>query len=204
MKSTTRIIRILSVACLLQIVLHGTGCQKFTGSKVPLYEADTISLDTTRSVLVAYFSRSGNTRSVAEAIAERTGGTLFCIERATPYPDEFRKCADEAKTECDDNVRPPLARRVEDFDRYDVVFVGCPVWWHTAPMPVWSFLENEGYDFTDKIVVPFCSYANMFPEETLLKIVELTPGAIHPKGLPAKENETKDVEEWLRTIHMIE
>lgn len=204
MKSTTRIIRLLSVACLLQIVLLGTGCQKFTGSKVPLYEADTIPLDTTRTVLVAYFSRSGNTRSVAEAIAERTGGTLFCIEQATPYSDEFRKCADEAKTERDGNVRPTLARKVEDFDRYDVVFVGCPVWWHTAPMPVWSFLENEGYDFTGKIVVPFCSYANMFPEETLLKIVELTPGAIHPRGLPAKEDETKGVEEWLRTIHIIE
>lgn len=204
MKSTTRIIRILSVACLLQIVLLGTGCRKFTGSRVPLYEADTISLDTTRSVLVAYFSRSGNTRSVAEAIAERTGGTLFCIERATPYPDEFRKCADEAKTERDGGVRPTLAWKVEGFDRYDVVFVGCPVWWHTAPMPVWSFLENEGYDFTGKIVVPFCSYANMFPEETLLKIVELTPGAIHPRGLPVREDEPKGVEEWLRAIHMIE
>lgn len=203
MKSTTCTIRLLAVICLLLFVL-GTGCRKFTGSPVPLYEADTIACDTTRTVLVAYFSRSGNTRCVAEAIAERTGATLFRIERATPYPDEFRKCADEAKTECDNNVRPPLARKIEDFDRYDVIFVGCPVWWHTAPMPVWSFLENEGYDFTGKIVIPFCSYANMFPEETLLKIVELTPGAIHLRGLPAKEKTTNGVEEWLRTIHIIE
>lgn len=122
-------------------------CSKFTGSKVPLYEADTIAYDSTRTVLVAYFSRSGNTQCVAEAIARQTGGTLFRIERATPYPDGFRECADEAKEERDGNIRPALARKVEDFDRYDVIFVGCPVWWHTAPMPVWSFLENEGYDF---------------------------------------------------------
>lgn len=195
------IVRSLSVLCVLQCLF---GCNHFTGSKVPLYEADTIVCDTGRTVLVAYFSRSGNTRCIAETIAEQTGGTLFRIERATPYSDEFRKCADEAKEERDNGVRPSLAGKVEDFDRYDVIFVGCPVWWHTAPMPVWSFLENEGYDFTGKIVVPFCSYANMFPEETLLKIVELTPGAVHPRGLPVKEEKTEGVKDWLRTIHIIE
>lgn len=68
---------------------------------------------------------------------------------------------------------------------------------------VWSFLENEGYDFSGKIVIPFCSYANMFPEETLLKIVELTPDAVHPRGFPAKENNTAGIEEWLLNIHIL-
>lgn len=117
-------IRFLSVFCLLQCLF---GCNHFTGSKVPLYEADTIVCDTGRTVLVAYFSRSGNTRCIAETIAEQTGGTLFRIERATPYSDEFRKCADEAKEERDNDIRPSLAGKIEDFDRYDVIFVGCPV-----------------------------------------------------------------------------
>lgn len=204
MKTKKYLMRHLPLAFLLQLALCMAGCSKFTGSKVPLYEADTIAYDSTRTVLVAYFSRSGNTRCVAEAIAEHTGGTLFRIERATPYPEGFRECADEAKAECDGNIRPALARKVEDFDRYDVIFIGCPVWWHTAPMPVWSFLENEGYDFSSKIVIPFCSYANMFPEETLLKMVELTPDAVHPRGFPAKENSTAGIEEWLRNIHILE
>ena len=195
--------RHLPPAFLLLLAFCMAGCSKFTGSKVPLYEADTIAYDSNHTVLVAYFSRSGNTQCVAEFIAKQTGGTLFRIERAVPYPDAFRECADEAKEERDDNIHPALAQKVKDFNRYDVIFVGCPVWWHTAPMPVWSFLENEGYDFSGKIVIPFCSYANMFPEETLLKIVELTPDAIHPRGFPAKENSTAGIEEWLRNIHII-
>lgn len=203
MKTKKYLMRHLPLVFLLQLALCMASCNKFTGSKVPLYEADTIAYDSTRRVLVAYFSRSGNTQCVAEAIAKQTDGKLFRIERAVPYPDGFRECAEEAKEERDDNIRPALARKVEDFDHYDVIFVGCPVWWHTAPMPVWSFLENEGYDFSDKIVIPFCSYANMFPEETLLKIVELTPDAVHPRGFPAKENNTTGIKEWLLSIHIL-
>ena len=177
-------------------------CSKFTGSKEPLYVGDDITPDTTRCVLVAYFSRSGNTERVAIAIAEHTDGVLYRIERKEPYPDDFKDCASEAKSELNDSIFPALRDTIVDFDKYDVIFVGCPVWWHTAPMPVLSFLKKSGYDFRGKIVVPFCSYANMFPYETLLEIVNATPNSLHPNGFISEEGDTTGIAQWLDDINL--
>lgn len=177
-------------------------CSKFTGSKEPLYVGDDITPDTTRCVLVAYFSRSGNTERVAIAIAEHTDGVLYRIERKEPYPDDFKDCASEAKSELNDSIFPALRDTIVDFDKYDVIFVGCPVWWHTAPMPVLSFLKKSGYDFSGKIVVPFCSYANMFPYETLLEMVKATPNSFHPTGFISEEGSTLGVAQWLDDINL--
>lgn len=78
----------------------------------------------------------------------------------------------------------------------------CPVWWHTAPMPVLSFLKRSGYDFNGKIVVPFCSYANMFPHETLLEIVNATPNSLHPNGFISEEGDTTGIVQWLDDINL--
>ncbi len=177
-------------------------CSKFTGSKEPLYIGDEISADTTRNVLVAYFSRSGNPEKVANAIATHSGGTLYRIERKEPYPEDFKDCASEAKSELNDSVFPALKDTIADFDKYDVIFIGGPVWWHTAPMPVLSFLKKSGYDFSGKIVVPFCSYANMFPYETLLEIVNATPNSLHPNGFISEEGDTTGIAQWLDDINL--
>lgn len=186
----------------LIIGLTFCSCSKFTGSKEPLYIGDEISADTTRNVLVAYFSRSGNTEQVANAIATHSGGTLYRIERKEPYPEDFKDCASEAKSELNDSVFPTLKDTIADFDKYDVVFVGGPVWWHTAPRPVLSFLKKSGYDFSGKIVVPFCSYANMFPYETLLEIVNATPNSLHPTGFISEEGDTTGIAQWLDDINL--
>ena len=177
-------------------------CAEFTGSKEPLYIGDEISADTTCNVLVAYFSRSGNTEQVANAIATHSGGTLYRIERKEPYPEDFKDCASEAKSELNDSVFPALKDTIADFDKYDVIFVGGPVWWHTAPMPVLSFLKKSSYDFRGKIVVPFCSYANMFPHETLLEIVNATPNSLHPNGFISEEGDTIGIAQWLDDINL--
>ena len=187
---------------ILFIGLLFCACSKFTGSKVPLYNGDEISPDTTRNVLVAYFSRSGNTEQIANAIATHSGGMLYRIERKEPYPENFKDCASEAKSELNDSVFPVLKDTIPDFDRYDVIFVGGPVWWHTAPMPVMSFLKRSGYDFRGKIVVPFCSYANMFPHETLFKIVNATPNSLHPNGFISEEGDTTGIAQWLDNINL--
>ena len=87
-----------------------------------------------KKILVAYFSWSGNTQYVAEQIAKQTGGTLFRIEPVKPYPTEYTPCTEVAKKEKEDNARPAIKNKVEDWDSYDTVFIGCPVWWWTAPM----------------------------------------------------------------------
>lgn len=158
---------------------------------------------TNRKILVAYFSWGGNTQHLAQTIADATGADLFRIETVNPYPTDYNECTEVAREELDNGVRPELNDTVENLDDYDVVFVGCPVWWHTAPMAIWSFLENSEHDFSDKIIVPFCTYASTYREETLAKIVELTPNSLHLQGFGTTGRNTNGVENWLRTIQVI-
>lgn len=178
-------------------------CSKDEGSDIPLYQNDLIEYDANRKILITYFSWGGNTQYLAEEIANMTDGTLFRIETANPYPTDYNECTEVAREELDNGVRPDLSSMVDNLDDYDVVFVGCPVWWHTAPMAVWSFLESSEYDFSDKIIVPFCTYASTYREETLAKIVELTPGSKHLQGFGTTGRNIGGVESWLRTIRII-
>ena len=107
-------------------------------------------------ILIAYYSWSGNTRFAAEQIQKLTGGTLFEIKPAKAYPSDYSACVDQAKQECRDEFKPELATKVDDFSKYDVIFVGTPNWWSTMAPPVRSFLA--GYDFSGKTVIPFVTH----------------------------------------------
>jgi flavodoxin len=155
-----------------------------------------------RKILIAYFSWGGNTQQVAENIAKRTGGTLFRIETVHPYPTEYIPCTEVAKKERDNGIRPELKATVEDMEQYDTIFVGCPVWWHTAPMAVISFLESKNYNFAGKTIIPFCTYGATYRDETLAKIVEFTPDSKHLKGFGTPDKNA-DVKPWLEEINII-
>lgn len=195
--------KLLTLCCLLAILIALTACSKDDGSDTSLYRNDTIEYDASRKILVTYFSWGGNTQHLAQTIADATGADLFRIETVNPYPTDYNECTVVAREELDNGARPELSNAVKNLDDYDVVFVGCPVWWHTAPMAVWSFLENSEYDFSDKIIVPFCTYASTYREETLAKIVELTPGSVHLQGFGTTGRNTNGVENWLRMIQII-
>lgn len=155
-------------------------------------------------ILVAYFSWGGTTRRMAQQIAEQTGGTLFEIEPVNPYPTEYTRCTEVALDERDSDARPAIKGSVEDMDSYDIVFIGCPVWWHTAPMIINTFTES--YDFKGKTVVPFCTYASTYRDETLQKIVTLTPDASHLSGLGLTGSgvaNANNVAEWLKEIKIV-
>lgn len=155
-----------------------------------------------KKILVAYFSWGGNTQHAAEHIASLTGGKLFRIEPEKPYPTEYKPCTEAAKAEKESDARPAIKNKVENWDEYDPVFIGCPVWWWTAPMIINTFTES--YDFKGKTVVTFCTYASTYRDETLAKIAELTPAAEHLKGFGAVNKSTKGIEEWLKEIRIIE
>ena len=149
--------------------------------------------------LVAYFSWSGNTEHMAQIIAEQTGGSLFEIEPATPYTDDYDTLLDIAQQEQSDNARPELAAQVEDWDSYDVVFVGYPNWWSDAPMAVYTFLES--YDWTGKTLIPFNTSASGGFGRSLSGIEESAAGAEILDGLDLTESELSDAQsritEWL-------
>lgn len=158
---------------------------------------------TDRKILIAYFSWGGTTQRMAEAIAAQTGGTLFRIETVTPYPTEYTPCTEVAKKELDEGTRPALKNKVENLDQYDTIFVGCPVWWHTAPMAIVSFLEDSEYNFKGKTIIPFCTYAATYRDETLARIVELTPDSEHLTGY-GTTGSVSGVRDWLQQIRILE
>ena len=121
-------------------------------------ESETPTTGDSNSVLIAYFSWSGNTEQVARIIQQETGGDLFEITPATAYTDDYNELLDIAQQEQSDNARPDLAGQVENWEQYDTVFVGYPNWWNDAPMAVYTFLES--YDWDGKTLIPFNTSAS--------------------------------------------
>lgn len=159
-----------------------------------------------KKVLVAYFSWSGNTKYAAQYIAKKLGADEFEIIREKPYPTEYTPCTEDAKAEKEAGERPAIKGKVEDMAQYDVVFVCVPVWWYTAPMPVYTFLEQ--YDLKGKTIIPFCT-AYSGPSSTLKDIVKATPNSNHRDGIcivtkemggQGMESKTAKIDKWLGEI----
>ena len=160
--------------------------------------------DSDSKILVAYFSWGGTTQRMAQEIVRQTGADLFRIEPVVPYPTEYTPCTEVALEEKNNDARPAIAATVENWEDYDTVFIGCPVWWWTTPMIICTFAES--YDFEGKTVVPFCTYASTYRDETLARIVELTPDAAHltGEGLTSGRINEQNISSWLREIGLIE
>lgn len=108
------------------------------------------------TILIAYFSRTGNTRRIANQVHDKVGGDIFEIKTVNPYPQDFDACLEQATRERDSKFRPQLQAKVGNMGSYDIVFVGYPVWRGTMPMALFTFLES--YDFGNKTIMPFCTY----------------------------------------------
>ena len=92
-------------------------------------------------VLVAYLSRTGNTRVVAGLISRATQAGIFEIRPAVPYPDEYLATVEQARQERDRGIEPALEAKVPDLASYDTVYLGFPIWGETAPPLIRSFLS---------------------------------------------------------------
>jgi flavodoxin len=145
--------------------------------------------------LIAYYSRSGenyaggqmvdlavgNTEVAAKMIQAATGGDLLHLETVQEYPAGYRETTEVAKQELRGNVRPELRVLPDDIDAYDVIFVGYPNWWGTAPMAVFTFLES--FDFSGKTIVPFCTHEGSGMGRSERDVREACPGASVADGL---------------------
>lgn len=114
--------------------------------------------------LVVYYSATGNTQEAANRIAELTGGNLFELEPADPYTDEDLNYSDENSRVVYEHDNPDardvalVQDTVDNWDEYDTVFLGYPIWWGIAAWPVDDFVTAN--DFTGKTVIPFCTSAS--------------------------------------------
>lgn len=150
--------------------------------------------------LIVYFSwsTSGNTEKMANTIKERTGGDILEIQPETAYPTDYKECTDVALVERDENARPKIANLPDSIDEYDTIFIGYPIWWHTAPMIIGTFLEN--FDLSGKEVYPFTQSASMDTEQfenSMDFVRECAKGATVHDGLFVNASDTDGIHAYL-------
>ena len=161
--------------------------------ETPLPEEQAAS--TGSHVLVVYFSRTGenytvgtidkgNTAIVAEMIASEAGADLFEIVPVTPYPDSYDECLEVATEEQRNHARPEYVSEVENWESYDTVFFGYPIWWGDLPMIAYTFLE--GHDWNGKTVIPFNTHEGSGQGGTQRTVEELCTGAEIIDGLAVR------------------
>ncbi len=167
-----------------------------------------VSVSEASNILIAYFSRSGNTQKVAEYVASALSSDkpdIFRITTAEPYPEDYNETTRKAQEEQNNNARPVLSGDVEDMSKYDVVFLGYPIWWGTVPMAVYTFLE--GYDFSGKRIIPFNTHAGSGKGRSISDINAAVPDAEVGEGFAVRgadaESSGASVAEWVNGLNVI-
>lgn len=151
---------------ILSLIVVGLGISEVTAiSDAETQANDILNKNNTDSkILVVYFSRTGenynvgnvevgNTAMVASYIKEYLKADSFEIIPTNKYSDKYQECLDQATKEKDENARPEIQNKISNFDQYDTIFVGYPIWWGDMPMIMHTFFES--YDFNGKKVIPF-------------------------------------------------
>ncbi len=108
--------------------------------------------------LIAYFSASGTTETVAKNLAKASGSDLYEIKPETPYERKdlnWMNPLSRSTKEMKKKIKPALADKDANISEYDTIFVGFPIWWYIAPTIINSFLE--AYDFSGKKIVLFAT-----------------------------------------------
>lgn len=151
---------------ILSLIVVGLGISEVTAiSDAETQANDILNKNNTDSkILVVYFSRTGenynvgnvevgNTAMVASYIKDYLKADSFEIIPVNKYPDKYQECLDQATKEKNENARPEIQNKISNFDQYDTIFVGYPIWWGNLPMIMHTFFES--YDFNGKKVIPF-------------------------------------------------
>ena len=149
--------------------------------------------------LVAYFSASGVTASLAKNLAAAIGADLFEIEPVIRYAkadlDWTNKNSRSSVEMNDKSSRPAVAKKLGNMSEYDEVFVGFPIWWYIAPTIVNTFLE--GYDLAGKTIIPFATSGGSGMGETNEYLANSCKGAKLVEGLVFRRNVGADeLKKW--------
>ena len=181
----------LLLACVVALGLFGCGGAAGTDSRQ-------IAAD--HNTLIVYFSYTGNTRALAEKIHDRIGGDIVELQLKEPYSTDYKHVESQGKDEVERGVKPELATEIKNFDQYDIVLVGSPVWSGTMPSVLADFLRNEG--FAGKRLLPFTTHMGSGLGNIVQAMSALCPRAQIGPGLalrsPAGEEIRPEVAFWLR------
>ena len=163
--------------------------------------------------LIAFYSRAdenymngelkmldiGNTEVAAGMIKELTGADLFKIDQLRPYSKSYNACITEAQLDQRRNARPELKAYPDGIDGYDVMYLGFPNYWGTMPMAVFTFLER--FDFSGKLIKPFCTHEGSGMGTSEKDIQRICPGAKVERGLAIRgssiQKAKNDMKRWV-------
>ena len=142
------------------------------------------------NVLIVYVSRTNNTKAIAEMIHNEVGGTLLALELETPYPENYQAIVAQVAQENESGYLPPLKTKIDDIQKYEVVFVGFPTWGMQLPSPMKSFLHQ--YDLSGKTVIPFNTNAGYGVGSSFDTVEELCPDSNILEGFSIKGGIERD------------
>lgn len=155
--------------------------------------------------LIAYFSATGNTESIATHLDAILDADLYEIVPQEPYTStdlNYGSSNSRAEQEINDPAaRPAIAGQVENMDEYDVIFLGYPIWWGQASKIIYTFLES--YDLSGKTVVPFCTSASSGIGSSASNLHSLAPDATWLDGQRFGGNASQSaVENWVNGLDL--
>lgn len=204
--------KVITLIISLFLVLGLSGCSnnlRDESSNSSTNENKTENTNTTTTdskTLVVYYSATGNTEEAANLIAQETNGDLFELEPVEPYSDDDLNWSDENSrvvyehdNEDARNVEL-VSATVENWDEYDRVFIGYPLWWQIAAWPVNSFVENN--DFTGKTVIPFCTSSSDGIGESGQLLADMAGTGNWLEGRRFSSSVSQDdIQEWIASLN---
>lgn len=167
-------------------------------------EADNMTEEEENSTVVIDGEVLGNTQYAAMVIQENTGADIYRIESQKPYTTNHEELVDIASQEQKENARPAIKDTIANFEQYDTVFIGYPIWWSDIPMIMYSFFDE--YDFSGKTIIPFSTHGGSGLASTLDTISKLEPNAtIYEQALSVSRDDIVGAEasiiEWIDTLN---
>lgn len=156
----------------------------------------------TKDTLVVVFSRTGNTKPLAQYAADYLDADFFEIEAAVPYTDAdiayYTNCRAD-REQSDPTARPAIANAVENMEQYSTVVIAYPIWHGQAPKIIYTFLES--YDLSGKTIIPFCTSASSPLGTSASNLHKLAPGAVWKDGRRfAAGTSQATIEAWLKEM----
>ena len=154
--------------------------------------------------LIAYYSQSGQTKRMAEMLAEKLGADLYEIVPERKYNDDMWKAWDEAQVERKENKYPALKGDLPDISGHDTILLGTGIWGYTMANPVTSFIRQM--DFTGKKASAFWTFYDHDEKvdadmRDSLKGAEYVKGLPLPRSLTSSNDRTSDaMDQWIRTL----
>lgn len=183
------------------IVLTLLGIISFSFSLGAQKQSVNSDVQSGKKILVAYFSCTGTTEKVANAIVEVTGGKPYKITPADPYTSADLNWKDKnsrsSREMSDEQSRPVLSGDVLNVKDYDIVFLGYPIWWNLCPRPINTFIEK--YDFSGKTIIPFATSRSSSITNSIKYLKKLYPQIKWGEG-KLLNNGTGQAKDWAKQI----